>query len=105
MRQTVLTTLLYKYNPYARFILFIYVLVVLLLYLLTCDKVPVYIICLALCITALPLVYGAISKKTIFNFRAWDSRLLTLSSSCIQVGKKKFCTADVKIEIHINSFE
>lgn len=105
MQETVLTTLLYKYNPYARFLLFLYVISIFLLCLFVCDKIPMYIIWLALCVSAMPLIYGAISKKSVFNFRAWDSRMLTLSPSFIRVGINKYDIRDVKIELHINAYD
>jgi hypothetical protein len=105
MQETVLTTLFYKYNPYARFMFFLYVLSIFLLCLFVCDKIPIYIIWLVLCISAMPLVYGAISKKSIFNFRAWDSRMLTLSPSYIRVGTDKYHIQDVQIELHINAYD
>jgi hypothetical protein len=104
MRNTILTTLLYKYNPYARFILCLYASFILVLYMFTCDKVPPYLINLGLCVMLMPLVYGAISKKTIFNFRAWDNRPLTLASSYIQIGKQQFSVADLKIELHVHAY-
>jgi hypothetical protein len=105
MRETILTTLLYKYNPYARFVFFLYASSILVLYLFTCDKVAPYLINLGLCVMLLPLVYGAISKKSVFNFRAWDSRLLTLTSSYIQIGKQRFQIADVKLELHVHAYD
>jgi len=105
MRNTILTTLLYKYNPYARFILCLYASFILVLYMFTCDKVPPYLINLGLCVMLMPLVYGAISKKTIFNFRAWDNRPLTLASSYIQIGKQQFNVADLKIELHVHAYD
>lgn len=105
MRETTLTTLLYKYNPYARFVFFLYASTILVLYLLTCDKVPPYLINLGLCVMLLPLVYGAIFKRSVFNFRAWDSRLLTLSTSYIQIGKQRFDMADVKLELHVHAYD
>jgi hypothetical protein len=64
-----------------------------------------YIIWLALCIWAIPLVYAAISKKTVFNFRALDNRLLTLSSSSIKIGKEKYPIGEVALELHINAYD
>lgn len=104
MRNTTLITLLYKYNPYARFLLCLYASFILALYIIFCDKVPVYLINLGLCVMLMPLVYGAISKKTIFNFRAWDSRPLTLASSYIRIGKQQFNVADCKLEMHVHAY-
>jgi hypothetical protein len=59
----------------------------------------------ALCLWAMPLVYAAVSKKTVFNFRALDSRLLTLSQSFIKVGKQKFPINDITVELHINAYD
>jgi hypothetical protein len=56
-----------------------------------------YVIWVALCLWAMPLVYAAVSKKTVFNFRALDSRLLTLSQSFIKVGKQKFHINDITV--------
>ena len=64
-----------------------------------------YIIWLTLCIWAIPLVYGAISKKTIFNFRALDNRQLALSSSYIKVGREKYPIKEVDIELHVNAYD
>lgn len=104
MRNIFLTTLLYKYNPYARFILCLYTSLILVLYMLTCNRVPVYLINLGLCASLLPLVYGAISKKTIFNFRAWDSRSFTMASSYIQIGRQQFNVADLKMELQVHAY-
>lgn len=105
MQETVLTTLLYKYNPYARFVTVLYIVSIFLICLFLCDKIPMYIIWLILCIWTIPLVYGAISKKTLFNFRALDKRLLTLSSSYIKVGKERYAIGEVTIELHINAYD
>jgi hypothetical protein len=105
MQETVLTTLLYKYNPYARFIVVLYTVCIFLICLFACDKIPMYIIWLTLCIWAIPLVYGAISKKSVFNFRALDNRMLTLSSSNIKVGKEKYPIGEVALELHINAYD
>jgi hypothetical protein len=64
-----------------------------------------YIIWLALCIWTIPLVYAAISKKTVFNFRALDSRLLTLAQTFIKVGKKYYPIKDVALELHVNAYD
>jgi hypothetical protein len=64
-----------------------------------------YIIWLALCLWAIPLVYAAVSKKTVFNFRALDSRFLTLSQSFIKVGKQKFPIQEITIELHVISYD
>lgn len=104
MRETSLSTVLFKYNPYARFVFVIYVTFVVFLFVLTCDKLPTYIINMGLCVSALPVVYGAISQKSIFNFRAFDSRLLTLASSYIQVGKQRYNIIDVKLELQVNAY-
>ena len=90
MRETVLTTLLYKYNPYARFVVVLYIVGMLLLCMFICDIIPLYIIWTALCVWSIPLIYAGISKKSVFNFRAIDNRLLTLSSSFIKVGKERY---------------
>jgi hypothetical protein len=50
-------------------------------------------------------VYAGISKKTVFNFRSLDSRLLTLSTSCIKVGKEQYPVKDTSIELHINAYD
>jgi hypothetical protein len=105
MRETNLSTLLYKYNPYARFVFFIYATSIVLLYLFTCDKLPPYIITMGLCIATLPVVYGAIFKKSIFNFRAWDSRMLTLASSYIQIGKQRYNIIDIKLDVQVHAYD
>ena len=105
MRETVLTTLLYKYNPYARFVTVLYIVSIFLICLFLCDVIPMYILWLTLCIWAMPLVYAGISKKTIFNFRALDDRLLTLSSSFIKVGREKYPIKEVTVELHINAYD
>jgi hypothetical protein len=64
-----------------------------------------YVIWLALCLWAIPLVYAAVSKKTVFNFRALDSRLLTLSPSFIKVGKQQYPIQDIAIELHVNAYD
>lgn len=105
MRETELTTLIYKYNPYARFLLVLYIISMFFICLFTSDWLPMYVIWLALCLWAIPLVYAAVSKKTVFNFRALDSRFLTLSQSFIKVGKQKFPIQDITIELHINAYD
>jgi hypothetical protein len=105
MLEPVLTTLVYKYNPYARFWVVLYVLSMFLIGVFAVDLIPMYIVWLALCIWALPLVYAGISKKTAFNFRALDSRQLTLSTSFIKVGKERYPVKDVSIELHINAYD
>jgi hypothetical protein len=105
MQQTELTTLIYKYNPYARFLVVLYIISMFFLCLFTSDWLPMYIIWLALCLWAIPLVYAAVSKKTVFNFRALDSRFLTLSPAFIKVGKQKFPIQDITIELHINAYD
>lgn len=105
MQETVLTTLIYKYNPYARFWVVLYVLSMFLICVFACDIIPMYIIWLALCIWAIPLVYAAISKKTAFSFRALDNRLLTLAASYIQVGKERYPISDTTVELHINAYD
>jgi hypothetical protein len=50
-------------------------------------------------------VYGGISKKTIFNFRALDNRQLTLSSSYIKIGREKYPIKEVAVEFHINAYD
>lgn len=105
MREPELTTLIYKYNPYARFLVVLYIISMFFLCLFTSNWLPMYIIWMALCLWAIPLVYAAVSKKTVFNFRALDSRFLTLSSTCIQVGKQKFPIQDITIELHVNAYD
>lgn len=105
MQETVLTTLLYKYNPYARFFVVLYILSFFFICLFASDLLPMYIIWVAFCLWTLPLVYAAISKKTVFNFRALDSRLLTLSASHITVGKERYPLRDVIVELHINAYD
>jgi hypothetical protein len=105
MRETELTTLIYKYNPYARFLVVLYIISMFFLCLFTSDWLPMYIIWLALCLWAIPLVYAAVSKKTVFNFRALDSRFLTLSAAFIKVGKQKFPIQDIAIELHVNAYD
>jgi hypothetical protein len=105
MRETELTTLIYKYNPYARFLVVLYIIGMFFICVFASDWVPMYIIWLALCIWAIPLVYAAVSKKTVFNFRALDSRLLTLSSSCIKAGKQKFPIKDSTVELQVNAYD
>jgi hypothetical protein len=73
--------------------------------LFVADKIPMYIVWLALCLWAIPLVYAGVSKKTVFNFRSLDSRLLTLSSSAIRVGRERFPIRDTSIELQINAYE
>jgi len=105
MQETVLSTLIYKYNPYARFLVVLYIVSMLLLCLFTCDIIPLYIIWTALCIWAIPLVYAGISKKTVFNFRSLDSRLLTLSNSVIKIGAERYPVKEVSIELYINAYD
>jgi hypothetical protein len=105
MRENELTTLIYKYNPYARFFVVLYVLSIFFICLFTSDLLPMYIIWLALCLWAIPLVYAAISKKTVFNFRALDSRLLTFTPSFIKVGKQQFPIMDITVELHVNAYD
>ncbi|HEX6427778.1 MAG TPA: hypothetical protein VF008_08840 [Niastella sp.] len=105
MRETELTTLIYKYNPYARFFVVLYILSTYFICLFTRDLLPMYIIWLALCIWTIPLVYAGISKKTVFNFRALDTRQLTMSASYIKVGKEKYPIGEVVIELHINAYD
>jgi hypothetical protein len=105
MRETELTTLIYKYNPYARFLLVLYVMSMFFICLFISDWLPMYVIWLALCLWAIPLVYAAVSKKTVFNFRALDSRLLTLSQSFIKVGKQQFPINDITVELHVNAYD
>ncbi|OQP61031.1 hypothetical protein A3860_04745 [Niastella vici] len=105
MQETVLTTLIYKYNPYARFWIVLYILSIFLMCVLLCDQIPMYIIWLVLCIWAIPLVYAGISKMTVFNFRALDRRLLTLTSTYIRVGREKYSIKDLTIEVHINAYD
>jgi hypothetical protein len=105
MQETVLTTLIYKYNPYARFRVVLYIVSFFLICVFACDLLPMYIIWLALCIWAMPLLYAAISKKTVFNFRALDSRLLTLSASYIKVGKERYPIKELSVEVHINAYD
>ena len=50
-------------------------------------------------------MYAAVSKKTVFNFRALDSRFLTLSPSFIKVGKQKYPIQDIVIELHVNAYD
>jgi hypothetical protein len=73
--------------------------------LFTSDLLPMYIIWMGLCILTIPLVYAAISKKTVFNFRALDSRQLTFSPSFIKVGKQKYPIMDIVMELHINAYD
>jgi hypothetical protein len=105
MRETELTTLIYKYNPYARFLVVLYILSIFFICLFTSDWLPSYVIWMVLCIWAIPLVYAAVSKKTAFNFRALDSRLLTLSPSFIKVGREYYPIKDIAIELHINAYD
>lgn len=105
MQETVLTTLIYKYNPYARFLVVLYIISFFLICLFTSDLLPMYIIWMALCLWTIPLVYAGISKKTVFNFRALDTRQLTLSSLYIKVGKEKYPIGEVTLELHINSYD
>ena len=105
MRETVLTTLLYKYNPYARFIIFLYISAFFLFCLFAFDHIPMYVIWLIVGMGAIPLVYAAISKKTAFNFRAWDNRLLSLSPSCIRIGKDRYDIRMVTIDLQINAYD
>src|ERR1044072_605549 len=101
MRETELTTLIYKYNPYARFLVVLYIISMFFLCLFTSDWLPMYIIWLALCLLAIPLVYAAVKKKTVFNFRAIASRFLTMSQSFIKVGKQKFPITDITLELQV----
>lgn len=105
MRETELTTLIYKYNPYARFLVVLYIISMFFICVFASEWLPMYIIWLALCFWAIPLVYAAVSKKTVFNFRALDSRFLTLSSSFIKVGKQKYLIQDIAIELHVNAYD
>lgn len=105
MREIELTTLIYKYNPYARFLVVLYIISMFFLCLFTSDWLPMYIIWLALCLWAIPLVYAAVSKKTVFNFRAIDSRFLTMSQSFIKVGKQKFPITDITLELQVISYD
>ncbi|OQP46749.1 hypothetical protein [Niastella populi] len=105
MRETELTTLIYKYNPYARFLVVLYMLCMFLLCMFLSDWLPMYVIWTALCIWAIPLVYAAISKKTVFNFRALDNRLLTLSPSFIRLGREYYPIKEVALELHINAYD
>jgi hypothetical protein len=105
MQETVLTTLIYKYNPYARFLVVLYIVSIFLICLFTSDLLPMYIIWMALCVWAIPLVYAAISKKTVFNFRALDSRQLTFSPSFIKIGKQQYPIKDIMVELHINAYD
>jgi len=105
MQETVLTTLIYKYNPYARFWVVLYILSIFLICVFLCDKIPMYIVWLVLCIWAIPLVYAGISKTTAFNFRALDRRLLTLTSAYIKVGKERYPIKDMAVEVHINAYD
>jgi hypothetical protein len=105
MRETELTTLIYKYNPYARFFVVLYFMSMFFICLFSSNWLPMYVIWLALCLWAIPLVYAAVSKKTIFNFRALDSRLLTLSQSFIKVGKQHYPINDITVELHVNAYD
>ncbi|WP_207511997.1 hypothetical protein [Longitalea luteola] len=105
MPETVLTTVIYKYNPYARFIVVLYIVSMLVLCALVSEVIPMYIVWLALCFWAMPLVYGAISQKTVFNFRTIDNRRLTFTAAYIQVGHQKYSIRDIKIDLHINAYD
>jgi hypothetical protein len=105
MRETELTTLIYKYNPYARFFVVLYILGTYFICLFTRDLLPMYMIWMALCIWTIPLVYAGISKKTVFNFRALDTRQLTFSPSFIKVGKQQYPIMDLVLELHINAYD
>jgi hypothetical protein len=105
MQEPVLTTLIYKYNPYARFWMVLYIVSFFLIGVFVFDQLPMYIVSLVVCIWSMPLVYAGISKRTAFNFRALDSRLLTLSQSYIKVGKKRYPTQGMLIEIHLNAYD
>ena len=105
MQETVLTTLIYKYNPYARFWVVLYILSIFLICVFLCNQIPMYIVWLVLCIWAIPLVYAGISKKTVFNFRALDRRLLTLTSTQIRIGREKYPIKDMAVELHINAYD
>lgn len=105
MQGAVLSTLIYKYNPHARFLVVLYIVSMLLVCLFACDIIPMYIIWTALCIWAIPLVYAGISKKTVFNFRALDNRMLTLSSSFIKIGREQYPIKDVSIELRLHAYD
>lgn len=105
MRETELTTLIYKYNPYARFLVVLYIISMFFICLLISDWLPMYVIWMALCLWAIPLVYAAVSKKTVFNFRALDSRLLTLSQLFIKAGRQRFPINDITVELHVNAYD
>lgn len=105
MRETELTTLIYKYNPYARFLVVLYILSIFFICLFTSDWLPSYVIWMVLCIWAIPLVYAAVSKKTAFNFRVLDSRLLTLSPTFIKLGSAFYPIKEVSLELHINAYD
>jgi hypothetical protein len=105
MRETELTTLIYKYNPYARFLMVLYMLGIFFICLFISDWLPSYIIWMVLCIWAIPLVYAAVSKKTAFNFRALDNRLLTLSPAFIKLGSAFYPIQEVSLELHINAYD
>jgi len=105
MREPELTTLIYKYNPYARLFLVLYVISMFFICVFTSNWLPMYVIWLALCVWAIPLVYAAVSKKTVFNFRALDSRLFTLSPSLIQLGKERYPIEEVALELHVHAYD
>src|SRR4051812_44457891 len=105
MQQTVLSTLIYKYNPYARFLVVLYIVSMLLIFVFACEMIPMYIIWMALCTWAIPLVYAGISKKTVFNFRSIDKRLLILSPRFIKIGKEQYPVKEVSIDLQINAYD
>jgi hypothetical protein len=105
MRETILSTLIYKYNPYARFLVVLYIVSMLLIFVFACEIIPMYILWMVLCIWAIPLVYAGISKKTVFNFRSIDKRLLILSPRFIKIGKEQYPVKEVSVDLQINAYD
>lgn len=104
MKENTLTTVFYKYNPYATWIIIGYIILVIGFFFASATF-PEPVTAAGAIILFLMPVYAAVKKRSFLKLRTWDPRSLILSSSYIQVGGQRMELSDIgAIALYIHSF-
>lgn len=95
MQEYKLTTSFYRYRPYAKALIALYVVLTLVTLYLAMNGTGIYLALFFLVCLGPPLV-AAVWQKSIFNIRSWDDRKLVITYEYIQVGDVKYSWVNIE---------
>lgn len=100
------TTLFYRYRPYANVFIMGYVLFTVLLFVLSAVFNAVYFVIVGALVLILPPILAVTMKKSWFRLRTWDERKLVFEEDAIRVGDKYYPVKDMdKIAVYVFAWQ